>query len=321
MMTTNGLLPSAKLPGKTLVVLVGPTAIGKTSLAIKIAQYFNTAILSADSRQFFNELKIGTAAPTIEEQSLVQHFFAGHLSMHDYYNVADFEREVLDTLDKLFIEKDVAVLTGGSGLYIDAVCSGIDDMPDQDLAVRAQIDNWYREHGIDFLCEKLAGLDPEYFKIVDKANPNRLKRAIEVCLETGKTFTSFRVREIKPRPFNIIKIGINRPRAELFADISTRTDAMMESGLLDEVRSMLPYRDLNALNTVGYKELFEYFDAKVTLDRAIENIKTNTRRYAKRQLTWFKRDKELRWFLPSNLTEIIAYINEVISGKSSRDTF
>ncbi len=294
----------------TLLVLVGPTAIGKTEIAIELAKHFNTAILSADSRQFFKELKIGTAAPTEAEKARCTHFFAGHLSMHDYYNVSMFEKDALGLLDRLFRKTKIVILAGGSGLYIDAVCKGIDDIPDADMLIRDEVDLKYRTQGIEFLQKELARLDPEYFAIVDKNNPNRMKRAIEVCLSSGQTFTSFRKRQKKTRDFNIIKIGLNRPRTELFERISLRTHQMIDNGLVEEVTGLLPCRDLNALNTVGYKEIFEYLDEKVSLGQAIENIKTNTRRYAKRQLTWFKRDKEIRWFLPEDWEGMINFVGE-----------
>ncbi len=311
-MTIRYLQIPGKPKKKTLIVLVGPTAIGKTSLAIKIAQHFDTVILSADSRQFYKELKIGTATPTTEEKSKIPHYFASHLSIHQYYNVARFEKDALRLLHTIFAEKDVAVLTGGSGLYINAVCDGIDDMPDPNEDIRNKIDDWHTNEGIDFLRKKLAQLDPEYFEKVDKSNPNRIKRAIEVCLLTGNTYTSFRCRETKPRDFEIIKIGINRPRELLFRNISTRTDGMIEKGLVEEVESLTPFRHLNALKTVGYREIFDFLDGEIPLERAIENIKTNTRRYAKRQLTWFKRDNEIRWFLPEHTHEILQYLHTKI---------
>lgn len=309
MMISKG-RPKPNSPEYTLLVMAGPTAIGKTEIAIELAKHFNTAILSADSRQFFKELKIGTAAPTEAEKAQCAHFFAGHLSMHDYYNVSMFEKDALGLLDRLFKETKIVILAGGSGLYIDAVCQGIDDIPDTDMLIRDEVDMKYKTQGIEFLQKELARLDPEYFALVDKNNPNRMKRAIEVCLTSGQTFTSFRMRQKKTRDFNIIKIGLNRPRTELFERISRRTQQMIELGLVEEARGLLPYRDLNALNTVGYKEIFEYLDEKVSLGQAIENIKTNTRRYAKRQLTWFKRDKEIRWFMPEDLEGMINFVGE-----------
>ncbi|MCF8366796.1 MAG: tRNA (adenosine(37)-N6)-dimethylallyltransferase MiaA [Bacteroidales bacterium] len=293
---------------KTLVVLVGPTATGKTRLAIQLAVFYNTSIISADSRQFFKELNIGTAAPTPEEHALAKHHFAGNLSIHEHYNVSNFEQDAILLTETLFKTHDYIILTGGSGMYVDAVCNGIDDMPDYDPEIRLRVEALLREKGINFLREELARLDPEYYNQVDKANPNRLKRALEICLQTGKTFTSFRNQKKKPRNFRVVKVGINRPREELYESISRRTEAMIEQGLVEEVKSMLPHQSLNALNTVGYKEIFEYLAGEVSLTEAIENIKTNTRRYAKRQLTWFRRDKEIRWFLPEAFDEIVGYI-------------
>lgn len=296
--------------GYALVVIAGPTAVGKTGVAIEIARHFNTIIISADSRQFYHELKIGTAAPTSEQTDLVPHFLAGNLSMHDYYNVSRFENDVLTILDEQFPQHNPVILVGGSGLYLDAVCKGIDDLPDPDPQIRKQTELWHQELGIDFLKEKLKTLDPEYFEIVDTNNPSRLKRAIEVCLMTSKTYTSLRINKKKSRDFKIIKIGLNLPREELNHRIALRTDKMISDGLVDEVKSLLKYRHLNALNTVGYKEIFEYLDGKTSLEQAIVNIKTNTRRYAKRQLTWFKRDQEIEWFSPEDAGGMIKYIGD-----------
>jgi len=303
-------MPHPGISGKkgTLILIIGPTAIGKTNVSIRIATHFHTSIISADSRQFYKEMKIGTAAPTSDELTAVPHFFAGHLSINDYYNVSRFETDVLSLLSKLFKTNGIVVMTGGSGLYLDAVCKGIDDLPDPDETLRNQIKASYHEKGIDYLREQLQQLDAEYYKIVDKSNPNRLMRAIEVCLTTGTTFSSLRKNKARPRNFNIIKIGLNRPRNELFESISLRTDKMIADGLVEEVKSLIHFRHLNALNTVGYKEIFEYFDGKITLEQAITNIKTNTRRYAKRQLTWFKRDESIHWFLPEEVDRIIRFI-------------
>lgn len=298
--------------GQTLVVIAGPTAVGKTAVAIEIAQHFKTIIISGDSRQFYKELKIGTAAPTEEETRKIPHFLTGHLSMHDYYNVSRFEQDVMALLYEQFSSHNPIILAGGSGLYLDAVCKGIDDMPDPDSRLRQQLENWHTKHGIEFLKEKLKTLDPEYFGIVDKNNPSRLKRAIEVCLMTGQTYTSLRVNQRKSRDFNILKIGMNLPREELFHRISLRTDKMISDGLVDEVKSLAEFRNLNALNTVGYKEVFEYLDSKISLDQAIENIKTNTRRYAKRQLTWLKRDQEINWFSPNDVSAMIGFIKNCL---------
>ena len=294
----------------TLLVIAGPTAIGKTKTSIILANHFNAEIISADSRQFYRELKIGTAAPSAEELRLAKHHFVGHLSINDYYNVSKYEMEVLDKLEDLFKTRTLVIMTGGSGLYIDAVCHGIDDLPLIEDALREKVKSWHQEQGIAFLQEKLLQLDPEYYELVDRANPKRLMRAIEVCLATGQTFTSLRKNEPKTRGFNIVKIGLNRPRAELFENISHRTKKMIADGLVDEVKSLENFRCLNALNTVGYKEIFDFLDSKTTLPQAIENIKTNTRRYAKRQLTWFKRDNEIHWFLPEDTDHIIRFVEE-----------
>nr|NQU92481.1 tRNA (adenosine(37)-N6)-dimethylallyltransferase MiaA [Bacteroidota bacterium] len=296
----------------TLVVLVGPTAIGKTEAAISLAQQLNTQIISADSRQFYKELFIGTAAPTKKELSLVQHYFVRHLSVEDYYNVSKFETDTLKLLEALFTKFNPVILTGGSGLYIDAVCSGIDELPDPDEKIRNYVNKQYLKNGIAHLQKWLQDLDPDYFEKVDKANPNRLMRGIEVCLMTGKTFSSLRKNKTGMRDFNILKIGLNRPRTELFDNISIRTEKMIECGLVDEVKSLGQFRHLNALNTVGYKEIFEYLDGNISLDQAITNIKTNTRRYAKRQLTWFKRYPEITWFSPDEPEKIVAFIQEKI---------
>lgn len=294
----------------TLVVITGPTAVGKTDVAIEVAKYFNTVILSADSRQFYKMLRIGTAAPDDGQLAEVHHHFIGHLNLDDYYNVSKYEQDALKLLEELFVSHNPVVMTGGSGLYIDAVTRGIDPFPDADPAIRDQINRWYAEEGISSLREKLKKLDPDYYKKVDLNNPNRLKRAIEVCLVTGKTYSSQRQNIVKERDFNIIKIGLNLPREALFERIARRTEKMIGDGLLQEVLSLREYRGENALNTVGYKELFRYLDGDITLEQAIRDIKTNTRRYAKRQLTWFKRDKEMTWFPPAPATDIIRHIEQ-----------
>jgi len=285
---------------KYLIVVAGPTAIGKTAFSIRLARNFDTEILSADSRQFYREMRIGTACPGQEELASVKHHFIGNLSIHDHYNVARYEEEAMLLLEKLFMEKNVVILTGGSGMYIDAVCKGIDDLPDHDADLRRKLKAELEQNGIVAFGHKLQQLDPEYYEVVDLNNPNRLLRAMEVCLQTGKTYTSLRKNASKPRPFHIMKIGLNTEREILFQRIGDRVDRMMQEGLLKEVRSLLPYREHNALNTVGYKELFAFLDGDVGLEQAVENIKTNTRRYAKRQLTWFKRDEDMNWFDPSD---------------------
>lgn len=294
----------------TLVVITGPTAVGKTDVAIEVAKYFNTVILSADSRQFYKMLRIGTAAPDDGQLAEVPHYFIGHLNLDDYYNVSKYEQDALKLLEELFVIHNPVVMTGGSGLYIDAVTRGIDPFPDADTAIRDQINRWYAEEGISSLREKLKKLDPDYYKKVDLNNPNRLKRAIEVCLVTGKTYSSQRQNIVKERDFNIIKIGLNLPREVLFERIARRTEKMIGDGLLQEVLSLREFRGENALNTVGYKELFRHLDGDITLEQAIRDIKTNTRRYAKRQLTWFKRDKEMTWFPPAPATDIIRHIEQ-----------
>ncbi|MBC8490282.1 MAG: tRNA (adenosine(37)-N6)-dimethylallyltransferase MiaA [Bacteroidetes bacterium] len=291
-----------------LLVILGPTAIGKTKLAIDIAKTFDAEIISADSRQFYKELKIGVAAPTDEELKVVKHHFVGNLSINEYYNVSKFENEVLEFLNGYFQNKRYAVMASGSGLYIDAVCKGIDELPDPDDNLRRQLKKTLKNNGLESLLKQLEQLDPEYYKIVDLNNPNRIMRALEVCLKTGKTYTSLRNNKPKKRDFEIIKIGLNRPREELFEIIENRVDKMIEQGLPDEVKGLWKYKNLNALNTVGYKEIFDYFDGNCTHDQAIEKIKTNTRRYAKRQLTWFKKDKSIHWFHPDEKEKIVEFV-------------
>jgi len=294
---------------KYLIVVAGPTAVGKTAFSIKLAQHYKTEILSADSRQFYRDMRIGTAYPEAVELAAVKHHFVGNLSISDEYNVARYEDEALALLDDLFLKHDLVILSGGSGLYIDAVCRGIDDLPDHDPELRQKLKEELEETGIEMFGEKLKKLDPEYYEVVDLNNPNRLLRALEVCLQTGETYTSLRKNTSKSRSFHIIKIGLNTEREMLFRRISDRVDKMMEKGLLDEAGSLLPLREHNALNAVGYKELFAYFDGDITLERAVENIKTNTRRYAKRQLTWFKRDEEMRWFEPDDFDKAIKFLS------------
>lgn len=281
-----------------LIVIAGPTAVGKTAVSIEVAEYFGCSIISADSRQFYRDLKIGTAAPDALQLSRVKHHFVGQLSLDERYDVSKYETEVLALLSDLFSVNPVVVLTGGSGLYIQAVCEGLDNLPDSDPEIRAELRLKYEEEGIAVLRSMLQKLDPEYYAKVDLANPNRLLRALEVCLSTGKPFTSFRTDQKTERPFNILKIGLDLPRNELHQRINARVEQMMADGLETEARNYYSFRDLNALNTVGYKELFEYFDGNCTLSEAVEKIKTNTRRYARRQLTWFRRDKAMLWCRP-----------------------
>lgn len=298
-----------QVKNKYLIVVAGPTAIGKTAFSIKLAQHYKTEILSADSRQFYKGMRIGTAYPEPEELAAVKHHFIGNLSINDEYNVSRYEDEALALLKVLYQEHNVVVLTGGSGLYIDAICKGIDELPNHDPGLRQKLKKELVKDGLEVFGEKLKKLDPEYYRVVDLNNPNRLLRAIEICLLTGATCTSLRKNTAKARPFKIIKIGLNAERENLFRRVGERVDTMMEKGLLDEVKSLLPYREHNAMNTVGYKELFAYLDGETTLERAIENIKTNTRRYAKRQLTWFKRDEEIRWFEPDDFDAAIKFLS------------
>ncbi|RLD43431.1 MAG: tRNA (adenosine(37)-N6)-dimethylallyltransferase MiaA [Bacteroidetes bacterium] len=291
----------------TLIVLLGPTASGKTDLAIALAQHFKTEIISADSRQFYKEIPIGTAAPNADQLALVKHHFVGHLSIQDNYNVFRFEQDVLKLLEKGFKSHDVFVMTGGSGLYIDAVCQGIDELPDPDIGLRNSLEKLFKEQGIEVLQQKLKELDPVYFQSVDLKNSKRLMRAIEVCLQTGKPYSQQRLNKGKERPFNIIKVGLDMPREILNQRINLRTDEMINAGWLNEAKAVFPLRDLNALNTVGYKELFSYFDGERTLEEALVKIKTNTRRYAKRQMTWFRKDKSIQWFEPGKVEEIVGF--------------
>jgi tRNA dimethylallyltransferase len=292
----------------TLIVITGPTAVGKTELCLSIAQEMGIPIINADSRQLFRELKIGTASPTPEQLQIAKHYFVGTLSIDDYYSASIYEQEVMILLDKLFQENDYALLSGGSMMYIDAVCNGIDDIPTIDDNTRIEMKRRLEEEGLEALVEELKRLDPEHYKIVDRQNPRRVIHALEICHMTGKTYTSFRKAEKKQRPFNIIKIGLNRKREELYQRINLRVDKMMNEGLEEEARRMYKYKGVNALNTVGYKELFDYFEGRWPLDEAVERIKGNTRRYARKQLTWFKRDEEMHWFHPDNRTAIMKHI-------------
>ena len=273
-----------------------------------IAKYFGIPIINADSRQIYRELKIGTARPTDEQIQAVRHYFVGTLGLDDYYSASLFEQQVLQLLDQLFQTSDYALLTGGSMMYIDAVCDGIDDIPTIDEETRRLMKQRLADEGLEALCEELRRLDPEYYEIVDRQNPRRVVHALEICTMTGKTYTSFRRRERRERPFSIVKIALNRPREELYERINRRVDQMMSDGLLDEARALYPKKELNALNTVGYKELFDYLDGRWPLEEAVERIKGNTRRYARKQLTWYKKDEQIRWFHPDDKQSIIDYI-------------
>lgn len=295
---------------KTLIVITGPTAVGKTALCLDIAQHFGIPIINADSRQIYKELKIGTASPTSEQLQLVPHYFVGSLSLTDYYSASLFEQQVLEILSRQFCEHDFALMAGGSMMYIDAVCDGIDDIPTVDDQTRETLKQRLKEEGLEALVEQLKELDPEYYAIVDRQNPRRVVHGLEICLMTGRTYTSFRKREKKERPFRIVKIGLNRPREELYDRINQRVDQMMQQGLLEEAKALYPMRQMNALNTVGYKELFDYLDGRWPLEEAVERIKGNTRRYARKQLTWYKKDPQIRWFHPDEKEQIISYISQ-----------
>lgn len=301
---------------KFLVVIAGPTASGKTAAAIKIAKALGTVIISADSRQFYKELPIGTAAPTKEEQSEVQHYMIHNLTVEDKYDVADYEKDVLILLKELFLKHDVVVMTGGSGLFIDAVCNGLDSIPDISEENRKLVNDLYVNGGLIALQNEVERLDPEYYNIVDKKNPRRLQRAIEVCYQTNRPYSSFRNNKTKIRDFKIIKVALLRERNELISRINKRVEMMVNDGLLKEARSMYPYRHLNSLNTVGYKELFDYFDGNRTLNEAIEQIKINTRQYAKRQMTWLRKNNDYKWFEPDKLDEMLDYIQTEIKKEN-----
>ena len=291
-----------------LIVVTGPTAVGKTQATLRLAQVFHAPIINADSRQIYAELPIGTAAPTAEEQQQAQHYFVGNHSVTEYYSASIYEQEVLALLRDLQGQHDVAILSGGSMMYIDAVCNGIDDIPTVNDEVRTMMKQRYEAEGLQALVDELKQLDPIHWDMVDKNNPRRVIHALEICLQTGKPYSSFLKRERKERPFSCIKIGLNRDRSVLYDRINQRTIAMVEDGFVDEALRMYPYRHLNALNTVGYKEMFDYLDGLVTLSDTIMKIQSATRRYARKQLTWFKRDPEMRWFDPENVEEILNYI-------------
>ncbi|AXG74340.1 tRNA (adenosine(37)-N6)-dimethylallyltransferase MiaA [Flavobacterium arcticum] len=294
-----------------LITVTGPTAIGKTAMAIEIAKYYNCPIISADSRQFFKEMNIGTAVPSKEEQEAAKHYFIQNISIFDDYTVGDFEREAITVLDELFKKNNVVVMVGGSGLYIDAVLKGFDDFPDIDNSVREQLKEKYETLGITYLQEELERLDPEHYSNVAKENPQRLMRALEVCSGSGKPYSSFLNIKKNSRNFTSIIIGLEAEREVMYSRINQRVDLMVQAGLIEEAKALYPHKNLNALQTVGYRELFSYFDDEYSLDFAIEEIKKNTRRFAKRQMTWFKRKEETKWF---NFTTsphiVINYIKE-----------
>ena len=299
---------------QTLFVIIGPTGVGKTETCLQVAEHLNTPIVNADSRQIFKEIPIGTAAPTAEQRQRVRHYFVGTHSIADYYSAAMYEADVMSLLPKLFEESysSSALLSGGSMMYVDAVCKGIDDIPTINDETRELMKRRLAEEGLEAMVEELRQLDPEHWAIVDKHNPRRVIHALEICHMTGKTYTSFRTNSIKRRPFRIVKIGLNREREELYERINLRVLQMMELGLEQEARSMYTLRHLNALNTVGYKELFQHFDGGIPLEEAVRQIQSNTRRYMRKQLTWFKRDEEIRWFHPDKIKEILNYVDSFL---------
>jgi tRNA dimethylallyltransferase len=289
---------------KTLLVIAGPTASGKTAAAIRLAQHYNTVILSADSRQFYREMAIGTAKPNTEELAAAKHYFIDSHSITETFSVGDFEKEGLALLDELFKDHDTVILAGGSGLYIKALCEGFDDIPQADVEIREQLNAEYAEKGVTALQNELKLVDPVYYNEVDLNNPQRVIRALEVYRSTGKAFSSYRKASLNKRPFNILKIGIDLPREVLYNRINKRVDNMMAQGLLEEVRQLIPHREVNALNTVGYKELFDYFDGTTDILSAIALIKQNTRHFAKRQMTWFRKDKTIHWLQPDDIQPV-----------------
>ena len=294
----------------TLIVITGPTAVGKTELCLRIAEKFNIPVINADSRQIFRGMQIGTAAPTPEQRKRVRHYFVDLLELDEYYNASMYEQDVMKLLYSMFKDKDnaIALLTGGSMMYIDAVCNGIDDIPTISDEVRLLYKQRLEKEGLTTLLQELKVKDPQYYDFVDKNNPRRVVHGLEICHQTGRTYSSFRVKEKKQRPFRLIKIALNRDREELYSRINRRVDEMMENGMVEEARLLLPYRSLNALNTVGYKELFRYFDGEWTMEEAIERIKGNTRRYARKQLTWYKKDNDIVWFDAAETDKVFMYL-------------
>lgn len=320
----------------TLIVLTGPTGIGKTELSLQLAEHFGCPILNCDSRQLYRGIEIGTAAPTVQEQARVKHYFVGTLALDEYYSAAEYEKDALQLLNELFLSHETIIMSGGSMMYIDAVCKGIDDIPTVDEHTRQQLKDELEEKGLEPLLKELQLLDPEYYAIVDHKNTRRIVHALEICRMTGKTFTSFRIRKTVQRPFRIVKIGLQRPREELFERINQRVDQMMKDGLLEEAKQHFHHRHLNSLNTVGFKELFTWMECiqkgedtqsyyhdnpdsdytprpkglLLSLDEAVDRIKKNTRVYAKKQMTWFAKDPDIHWFHPSQYDEIIKLVND-----------
>lgn len=296
---------------KSLIVLVGPTGVGKTETSLALAEHFHAPILNADSRQIYKGMTVGTAAPTLEERAHAEHHFVQFLNPGDYYSAAQFEMDAMALLEDLFQKHDYVLLSGGSMMYIDAVCHGIDDIPTVDDVTRKMMLERYEKEGLEPLVQELRVLDPEYYQIVDLKNPKRVIHALEICYMTGKTYSSFRTNTKKQRPFHIVKVGLRREREVLYDRINRRVTKMIQDGLEEEVKALLPFRNTNSLNTVGYKEMFAYFDGKMSLEEAADKIRQNSRIYSRKQMTWFKRDNQIKWFEPEQLGDIIAYISEL----------
>jgi tRNA dimethylallyltransferase len=297
-----------------LIVLLGPTGVGKTDISINLASRYNCEIISADSRQFFREMKIGTAVPTDHQLNIIKHHFIRFLSVEDYYSSSLFEREVLDLLPVLFTRNNIVLMSGGSGMYIDSVCNGIDNIPDVDPLVRLKYIAKYKDEGIEGLRVALKLLDPAHYAKVDLKNYKRIIRALEICETTGLPYSSFMIKQKRERDFSIIKIGLKRTREDLYSRINSRVDQMVEMGLEEEARLLLKFRNLNAMNSVGYKELFSFFDGNISKEKAVELIKRNSRRYAKRQITWWSKDKDIKWFNPENIQDLIQFIENVTTS-------
>lgn len=302
------------MKNKTLIIITGPTGVGKTEATLRIAEHFNVPVINADSRQIFSEIPIGTAAPTAQQQRRVPHYFVGNHHLEDYYSASLYEQDVLNLINSQ--DTSISLLSGGSMMYIDAVCKGIDDIPTIRPEIREEMMRRLELEGLEEMCNLLRKLDPEHWEIVDRKNPRRVLHALEICIQTGKTYTSFRSNTTKERPFNIIKIGLNRDRNELYDRINQRVLNMIDEGMIKEALRVYPKRTLNSLNTVGYKEMFEYLDGLATLDEAIFKIQSNTRKYARKQLTWYKKDDDLQWFNPDNVEEILKYISTIVSYTS-----
>lgn len=302
------------MKNKTLIIITGPTGVGKTEATLRIAEHFNVPVINADSRQIFSEIPIGTAAPTAQQQRRVPHYFVGNHHLEDYYSASLYEQDVLNLINSQ--DTSISLLSGGSMMYIDAVCKGIDDIPTIRPEIREEMMRRLELEGLEEMCNLLRKLDPEHWEIVDRKNPRRVLHALEICIQTGKTYTPFRSNTTKERPFNIIKIGLNRDRNELYDRINQRVLNMIDEGMIKEALRVYPKRTLNSLNTVGYKEMFEYLDGLTTLDEAIFKIQSNTRKYARKQLTWYKKDDDLQWFNPDNVEEILKYISTIVSYTS-----